>query len=229
MNTTDEQNQTVREYKRYRKHNAQSLPTGITHDMMKKYVVYYRETFDHNGKTRMREYFKVEGHPKLMKINTKPYITTKSCKVSIIEKLVHANQVVTDLEDDIFPMSHFKESNSTDINNPVYSDNNGENIEILKAEQIKKWTKYLPKYISIRDVREIHSTNNENKSVLTYFSIYFDKKDRINMFRWTTSHRFCIDIQSIPHLDDGGIISHEIQRLREKIILKYGTDVLSIA
>ena len=49
------------------------------------------------------------------------------------------------------------------------------------------------------------------------------------MFRWTTSHRFCIDIQSIPHLDDGGIISHEIQRLREKIILKYGTDVLSIA
>jgi hypothetical protein len=237
MNTIDEQNQTVREYKRYRKHNAQSLPPGITHDMMKKYVVYYRETFEHNGKTRMREYFKVEGHPKLMKISTKPYITTKSCKVSLIEKLVDANQVVTDLEHDIFPISHFKESNSvvnnSDINNPVYSvnkDNNGENLEILKAEQIKKWTKHLPKYISIRDVRENHSANNENKSVLAYFSIYFDKKDRINMFRWTTSNRFCIDIQSIiPHLDDGGIISHEIQRLREKIILKYGTDVLSIA
>jgi hypothetical protein len=237
MNTIDDENQTVREYKRYRKHNAQSLPPGITHDMMKKYVVYYRETFDHNGKTRMREYFKVERHPKLMKINTKPYITTKSCKVSLLEKLEDANKVVTELEDDIFPISHFKESNSvvnnSDINNPVYSvnkDNNVENVDILKAEQIKKWTKHLPKYISIRDVRENHSTNNENKTVLAYFSLYFDKKDRINMFRWTTSHRFCIDIQSIiPNLDDGGIISHEIQRLREKIILKYGTDVLSIA
>lgn len=243
MNTIDEHNQPVREYKRYRKHNAQSLPTGITHDMMKKYVVYYRETFEYNGKTRIREYFKVEGHPKLMKVNTRPFVTTKSCKISLLEKLEDANRVVSDLEHDIFPISHFKENNSTNdsdvsLSHPEcsvikdeYDNNPQQHIAKLKTAQIKKWTKQLPKYISIRDVREMHSNDKlENNPILLYFSLYFDKKDRINLFRWTTSHRFCIDIQGIiSHFDDGVIISHEIQRLRDKIILKYGTDVLSIA
>lgn len=246
MNTSDAQNQSTREYKRYRKHNAQSLPTGITHDMMKKYVVYYRETYEYNGKTRIREYFKVEGHPKLMKVNTRPYITTKSYKISLLEKLEDANRVVSDLENDIFPTTHLKEHNHNNIMNNVNDqefsmtnydyNNNKEQIANLKAEQIKKWTKYFPKYISIRDVRDTYNNDNdndnkiENKSTLLYFSLYFDKKDRINMFRWSTSHRFCIEKASItPQLDDGYIISHEIQRLREKIVLKYGADVLSIS
>jgi len=84
--------------KRERKHNAKDLPEGITQEMMKKYVVYYHEWLDKEH-TKKREFFKVEKHPKL----DKSWITTKSEKVSIQEKLDQANKVVTDLENDIFP------------------------------------------------------------------------------------------------------------------------------
>jgi hypothetical protein len=89
--TTDvaEANAAVRTDKRERKHTAQSLPPGITHNMMKKFVVYYREMmYLKNGKQQPREYFKVESHPRL----NKPW-------VSLIEKLNDANQVVSDLEE----------------------------------------------------------------------------------------------------------------------------------
>lgn len=49
--------------------------------------------------TRERQFFKVEKHPKL----DKHWITSKSNKVSIQEKLNQANKVVEDLENDIFP------------------------------------------------------------------------------------------------------------------------------
>ena len=44
--------------KRNRKHSAQSLPKGLEHHMMKKYVVYYREWIDRQH-SREREYFKI--------------------------------------------------------------------------------------------------------------------------------------------------------------------------
>ena len=84
--------------KRERKHNAQNLPDGITHEMIKKYVVYYKDYAD-KEKTQIREYFRVESHPKLNKL----WSTTKSCKVTIQEKLMQANKVVDDLENDIYP------------------------------------------------------------------------------------------------------------------------------
>jgi hypothetical protein len=84
--------------KRERKHNAQNLPHGITQEMIKKYVVYYKDYAD-KEKTQMREYFRVEKHPKL----NKPWSTTKSCKITIQEKLLQANKVVDDLENDIYP------------------------------------------------------------------------------------------------------------------------------
>ena len=84
--------------KRARKTNAKDLPEGIEQHMMKKYVVYYHEWLDKEH-TKPREYFKVERHPKLDKL----WIGTKSNKVSIIEKLNHANKVVDDLEKDIYP------------------------------------------------------------------------------------------------------------------------------
>lgn len=86
--------------KRERKSNAKDLPTGITQQMMRKYVVYYHEWLD-KAHTREREYFKVEKHPKL----DKHWITTKSGKVSIQEKLQIANKVVDDLDNDIYPTS----------------------------------------------------------------------------------------------------------------------------
>ena len=84
--------------KRERKHNAKELPESISHNMMKKYVVYYHEWLDKEH-TRQREFFKVEKHPKLDKI----WVGTKSNKVSIQEKLAQSNKVVEDLENDIYP------------------------------------------------------------------------------------------------------------------------------
>lgn len=84
----------LRNDKRERKRTAQSLPPGLEQSMMKKYVVYYRETvYLKNGKSQPREYFKVESHPRL----TKAWVSSKSSKVSLLEKLAEANQFVTDL------------------------------------------------------------------------------------------------------------------------------------
>lgn len=86
----------VRNDKRERKHTAQSLPPGITQQMMKKFVVYYREFVNlKDGKRVPREYFKVESHPKL----ARPWVTTKSTKVSLLEKLNEANEYVAKLDE----------------------------------------------------------------------------------------------------------------------------------
>ena len=84
--------------KRERKHNAKKLPDGITHEMMKKYVVFYQDYAD-KEKTRLRQYFRIEKHPKLTKI----WIGSKSNNISIKEKLEEANKVAKDLENDIYP------------------------------------------------------------------------------------------------------------------------------
>ncbi len=78
--------------KRNRKHNAKPLPEGITHDMMAKYVVYYKECYN-KEKQLYREFFKVEKHPNILK----PWATTKSGAVSIIDKLNYANEKVAEL------------------------------------------------------------------------------------------------------------------------------------
>jgi len=84
--------------KRSRKTSAKELPCEIRQEMMKKYVVYYHEYLN-KEKTRTREFFKVEKHPKMLK----PWIGSKSNKVSLLEKLERANKIVADLENDIYP------------------------------------------------------------------------------------------------------------------------------
>jgi hypothetical protein len=78
--------------KKERKKSAKQLPEGITQDMMRKYVIYYHEWLNPE-KTKSREYFKVEKHPKLEKI----WIGTKSTKISILEKLAAANKYVDEI------------------------------------------------------------------------------------------------------------------------------------
>lgn len=84
--------------KRARNKNARPLPEGLTQDMLKKYVVYYEDYAD-KAKKCLRQYFKVESHPKLEKI----WIGRKTKELSICEKLQQANKVVDDLENDIMP------------------------------------------------------------------------------------------------------------------------------
>jgi hypothetical protein len=79
--------------KRARKTSAKQLPEGLTQDMMKKYVVYYHEYLNAE-KTRSREFFKIECHPKL----SKPWIGTKSNSVSIQDKLLQANKIIDELD-----------------------------------------------------------------------------------------------------------------------------------
>jgi putative sterol carrier protein len=79
--------------KRNRKHSAQTLPLGLEHHMMKKYVVYYREWIDRTH-TKEREYFKIEKHPDL----PKSWTSSKSGKIKWNDKLAEANKIVDDLE-----------------------------------------------------------------------------------------------------------------------------------
>ena len=79
--------------KRARKCTAKSLPTGLTQTMMKKYVIYYHEYLNAE-RTRSREFFKIEKHPKLKKI----WIGTKSNKVTLMDKLKQVNKVVEELD-----------------------------------------------------------------------------------------------------------------------------------
>jgi hypothetical protein len=86
--------------KRARNYNAKALPEGIKADMIRKYVIYYHE-YINKEKTKSREFFKIEKHPKLRKI----WIGSKSNKIPILDKLTAANKVVIDLEHDIYPVA----------------------------------------------------------------------------------------------------------------------------
>ncbi len=61
--------------------------------MMKKYVVYYHEWLNVE-KSKSREFFKIEKHPKLNKM----WIGTKSNKISISDKLLQANNMIVELD-----------------------------------------------------------------------------------------------------------------------------------
>ena len=196
----------VKNDKRERKHTAQILPPGITQNMMKKYVVYYREIIKlKSGKQLMREYFKVESHPKL----SKPWVTSKSTKITILEKLNDANQFVTDLE-------------SANIGECVGNDapdhtGTGTDTDTDTANTIcKRWAKYIPKYTMLRVIRE---TPN-----IIYLVLVFDRKDTINGIRRTGAYTF-----SCPTTGDDAersAISLALQRLGNKLREKYGTDIL---
>ena len=71
-----------------RSSSAKPLPEGITNDMMRKYVVYYKECYN-KEKELYREFFKIEKNPKL----DKPWIGSKSNKVSILDKLKEVNDM----------------------------------------------------------------------------------------------------------------------------------------
>lgn len=141
--------------KRNRKHTAQQLPHGITQGMMRKYVVYYRE-YTNVFHTHTREFFKVEKHPKL---NGRTWISRKSGKIALEEKLADANKVVDDLEKNIFPYATPTSIDAIDAVSPI------DTVTETKPTKPK-----LPKYIRLD---------------ATHKHIIYDKKDTENEFRWT--------------------------------------------
>ena len=187
--------------KRERKKTAQTLPSGITQTMMKKYVVYYRETvYLKNGKSQPREYFKVESHPKL----PKPWVSSKSSKIPLLEKLNDANQVVSDLE------------NTTDAGAGADTDTDTDTNALDQIKQ--RWEKYLPKYTRLRVNRVKKDTN------AVIISLMYDRKDTSNGFRWTASYTFMYNNQPTSD-DDKTAISLGLQNVRNNLREKYGADL----
>lgn len=110
--------------KRERKCSATNLPDGITQDMIPKYVVYHKECYN-KERQLFRDYFKIDKHPKID--NNKYYCSSKSNKVSPLEKLLHIKKILQEIEN----------KNGSDIDQDI--SNNKQNI-------------YLPKYISIKNI-----------------------------------------------------------------------------
>lgn len=187
--------------KRERKHTAQSLPPGITQQMMKKFVVYYREFVNlKDGKRVPREYFKVESHPKL----ARPWATTKSTKVSLLEKLNEANEYVTKL-DEAVAAEAVSASAASAATSETPTNNESKRLRIP-----------LRKYTMLRIIRD---TPTE-----TILAIVYDRKDTINGFRWTCSHTFVR-----PHDDtdeDSVIIQTALHHLQMKLREKYDIDII---
>ena len=82
--------------KRSRKKMAQSLPEGITQYMMPKYVYYCKECYN-KEKDLWREFFRIEKHPEQEKIIS----SSKSSKLTILEKLEQIKEKLYNLDNDI--------------------------------------------------------------------------------------------------------------------------------
>lgn len=82
--------------KRARKFNACSLPPELTHEMMPKYVVYYKECYNKENDL-WREFLKIEKHPK----SSKSVCSSKSTKLTILQKLEEIKLKIHNIENDI--------------------------------------------------------------------------------------------------------------------------------
>ena len=91
--TQSEQNQN--QDKRRRQKTAKDLPTNIKQSDLPKFVVYYSEKYGPN-KEHSREWFNIEKHPNLIK---KRWSTTKSNKITIINKLESVKSKIEELEE----------------------------------------------------------------------------------------------------------------------------------
>jgi hypothetical protein len=197
--------------KRIRKHNAIKLPDTLLDLNIPKYINYYNECYNYEQKL-YREYFKIEKHPYQKK--NKTYISSKSNKVSIVEKLNQITKIldglsVNDTSANItsanITSANITSANITSAN--ITSDNitsanitsaniTSANITSANITNIIK----LPKYISIKN----HETNSD-KYYLTY-----DKKHK---------HRNTLQVlcnKSVP-------ISQSLKQFLEKISLKFDT------
>ena len=160
------------DYKRLRKNNAIQLPPEIKQEMIPKYVVYYKECYNKEKKL-YRDFFKIEKHP--MVLNKKIYISSKSNKVTILEKLDQIKKILYNIENSIdlkenkqyLDSKHFILDLSNQNQNKTHNDNSNNNINI----NIK-----LPKYISIKK----HEINN-NKYYLLYDKKYINNRETLRI------------------------------------------------
>jgi hypothetical protein len=165
---------TKEESKRERKHNAVKLPNNIEQCNIPIYVNYYKECYDQKNKC-YREYFKIEKHPR--NIHNKLYVSSKSNKINILEKLEEIKKMLLIIEEEYELYNKNNETKQLVNSNEEVIKSDGEviksELQVAKCElpvsnilQNKKNSIILPKYISIRR----HETQPNN-----YYLIY-DKK-----------------------------------------------------
>ena len=151
------------ENKRARKANAIKLPNSINENMIPKYVVYYRECY--NKKNNLwREYFKIDRHPKVFNKN-KVYISSKSNKITILEKLEQIKKILLEIENE--NTNGNENSDTNDNENSDTNSNENENTNSNENDSKQENEKiFLPKYFSYKN----HPSNSKK-----YYLIY-DKK-----------------------------------------------------
>lgn len=86
--------------KRTRSRTAQPLPDGIMQEMIPKYVIYVKEVYN-KEKNLSRDYFRIDGHPRL----GKSHDGIKSMKKTIIQKLEEIRKVIHDLDNNVLPQT----------------------------------------------------------------------------------------------------------------------------
>jgi len=158
---------TKEECKRERKHNAVKLPANIEQSSIPIYVNYYKECYDQKNKC-YREYFKIEKHPH--NIDNKLYVSSKSNKISILEKLEEIKKMLLIIEEE-YEITKKNNETTQVIKTEEQVIKTEEQVikteeQVVNISQTKKISIILPKYISIRK-HETHANN--------YYLIY-DKK-----------------------------------------------------
>jgi S-adenosylmethionine:tRNA-ribosyltransferase-isomerase (queuine synthetase) len=151
---------TKEECKRERKHNAVKLPATIEQSSIPIYVNYYKECYDQKNKC-YREYFKIEKHPH--NIHNKLYVSSKSNKISILEKLEEIKKMLLIIEEEY---EITKKNNETTQVIKTEEQVIKDEKQVVNISQNKKISIVLPKYITIKK-HETHANN--------YYLIY-DKK-----------------------------------------------------
>ena len=151
---------TKEDCKRERKHNAVKLPETIQQCDLPIYVNYYKECYDQKNKC-FREYFKIEKHPH--NINNKLYVSSKSNKINILEKLEEIKKMLLVIDEEY---EDYKKNSKTE--EEIISNEQLVNSTqvIVNKQVVKKNSIVLPKYISFRK----HETETQK-----YYLIY-DKK-----------------------------------------------------
>ena len=158
---------TKEECKRERKHNAVKLPANIEQSSIPIYVNYYKECYDQKNKC-YREYFKIEKHPH--NIHNKLYVSSKSNKISILEKLEEIKKMLLIIEEE-YEITKKNNETTQVIKTEEQVVKTEEQVvkteeQVVNISQNKKISIVLPKYISIKK-HETHANN--------YYLIY-DKK-----------------------------------------------------
>jgi hypothetical protein len=142
--TCEEQNQnrkgTLPGTKRERQYNARELPEGISQEDMPKYITYNVNIWD-KQKNKKRDFFRIEGHPLLMK---KVWEGTKSMEVSIDDKLEKVKKVLNDLDNGILPIriertlpKHVYYTNINEKSYLVYDNRNNGHTKKMKIKDLE--------------------------------------------------------------------------------------------